>query len=178
MPEPEDTPQQTPPAYQPDLDFGVGAPPPGSTTDSFQARVEYAEFFAGPLPSPRTLAEYEAVHPGLVERIISAWESQSEHRQELEHVVIKSDAFAQRVGAVSGPVIALAAIGVGAWLIYQGRDPAGVALIVTGLGGLVSVFIYGKRSQRRELDEKDRESQPQRRQLAAGEINSDDAAAD
>jgi hypothetical protein len=39
----------------------------------------------------------------------------------------------------------------GIYLIDEGKNSSGLASIVTALIGLVSVFIYGKREQKKEL---------------------------
>ena len=43
--------------------------------------------FMGPIPSPQDLARYEAVIPGLGDRLINRFEKQSDHRMALESAV-------------------------------------------------------------------------------------------
>jgi len=45
-------------------------------------------------------------------------------------------------------------------LLALGRDAAGIASIVVSVGGLVSVFVYGRRAQAREREEKRRHALP------------------
>ncbi len=46
------------------------------------------------------------------------------------------------------------AIGFGGYLILQGKEISGLIALIGALAAVVVPFIYGKREQRRELDEK------------------------
>ncbi len=121
------------------------------TSKSFAVRAEYQ---AGPLPSPDVLARYNEVLPGLAERLVQMVESQSRHRQELEKAVvngnIQSEAPGQRYGLIVGLVIGLGALAV----VALGHEPAGVSVIIAELAAFAGAFIYGKRRQQKELEEK------------------------
>lgn len=50
-----------------------------------QHRIEMqSHSWQGPLPPPAALSGFDAVVPGLAERIAKAWEDESEHRREIE----------------------------------------------------------------------------------------------
>jgi uncharacterized membrane protein len=113
-----------------------------------------AEFFEGPLPHPETLAHYESIYPGAADRIFGMAELQSRHRQDLEKLVITSNCRAQDRGPIFGFTLAAGVIGLGAYLILQGKEVSGLVALVAALVAMVVPFVYGKREQRRELREK------------------------
>ena len=99
--------------------------------------------FAGPLPPPEMLAEYDAVLPGGADRIVSMAEDQSAHRRRMESR-----------GQMFGFVLALVAILGGIGLILDGKSTAGLVPLVGALGGLAGIFVYGevRARQTRRLD--------------------------
>jgi len=117
-------------------------------------RVSQQYSFSGPLPPPEVLEKYNQAMPGLAERIISMAEQQGRHRQEIEKTVINSNAFVQKVGPFLGFIVAMTAVIGGIVLILKGKDGYGLAAIITALASLAGVFIYGKKQQRKNLDEK------------------------
>lgn len=106
--------------------------------------------FSGPLPHPEILVQYDKIVSGSAERIISIWEGQVRHRQELEKKVIESDIKQSQCGAILGFLIAIAAISAGTFLAYIGRPTEGLAAIITALGGLVGVYVWGSYQRRKE----------------------------
>ena len=116
--------------------------------------------FSGPLPPPETLAKYEQILPGSADRIIRMAEQQASHRQQLERVVIESNVSAQKWGLGCAFIIASGAICGGVWLSLKGLSGVGLAAIITALVALVAVFVYGKSSQRTELQQKKEELMP------------------
>lgn len=117
-------------------------------------RVSQQYSFSGPLPPPEILAKYNEALPGLGERIISMAEQQAKHRQNIEKTVIESNAFVQKVGPFLGFIVAMTAVVGGVLLVLKGKDGYGLAAIIAALASLAGVFIYGKRQQRKELEEK------------------------
>jgi uncharacterized membrane protein len=110
--------------------------------------------FSGPLPPPEILAKYNDAIPNGAERIMAMAESQSQHRQKLEKDVVAAGIRAQKVGSILGFLICIAALASGTFLIYAGRSVEGLVPIIGALSGLVAVFIYGKRQQKKELEQK------------------------
>ena len=81
-------------------------------------------------------------------------ESQHTHRQELEKHVIKSNVAAQKLGTILGFVVAMTVVLGGMFLVYEGKNGAGLAAILTALASLVGVFVYSKHEQQKELAKK------------------------
>ena len=130
--------------------------PEQKPTPSAQLIQYAAAHFSGPLPPPEILQKYNEILPGAADRIIRMAEDQSRHRQNLERTVIASNSFVQKLGPVLGFVIAMTAITGGIWLAANGKSRAGLTSIIGALAALVGVFVYGKRTQERELDEKEK----------------------
>jgi len=108
----------------------------------------------GPLPAPEALERYNQILPGAADRILAMAERQEQHRQELEQQVITSNISSQKLGVKLGFVIAMTAIVGGIGLALAGKSGAGLTSIIGALAALVGVFVYGKKHQGRELDEK------------------------
>ncbi len=122
-----------------------------NTQNAAITKVEASSLsFQGPLPPPQILNNYDQIVPGSAERIISLWESQVRHRQELEKKAIESDIKQSHYGATLGFIIAIFAIGAGTFLAYIGRPTEGLAAIITALVGLVGVYGWGSYLRKKE----------------------------
>lgn len=100
------------------------------------------------------LSHYNEAFPGCAERIVAMAERQAAHRQHIEKAAIESNAKRELTGQIFGLVIALAAIGCGTYLAIHDKPLAGLGAIIGTVVSLVAVFIYGKYSQKKELDRK------------------------
>jgi len=101
-----------------------------------QARAEVAAAaYSGPLPPPEWFRQYEAVVPGIGDRMMTVVESEvtdqhaeSDHRRDMERALV-------------GAGITLAKRGqIGAWLLGFGFLVASVVLILSGHSVLGGVF--------------------------------------
>ncbi len=128
-------------------------PNPSKSTISIQ-RESFLIEHSGPLPPPSILEKYNHVVPGAAERIIKMAENQSAHRQQLEKIVIGSDARHSFLGVIFAFIIAMSFLAVAAYSINLGHTVAGTLIGTGGLTGLVSVFIYGTKSRRKEREER------------------------
>jgi uncharacterized membrane protein len=81
-------------------------------------------------------------------------ESQAMHRQTIERAVIEGNIKAQSRAQRYGLIIILSVVGIGAWLMSQGKDAYGFGAIVGSLGTLIGVFMWGRYRQERERKEK------------------------
>jgi len=117
-------------------------------------QVEKTSFFRGPLPSPAILKEYEDILPGSADRIITMTEKQQQHRMSIESAVIQSDIWMERLGLGAGFVLAMTLALGGIWLVSEGKEITGLAMLVSQIVLLVGAFFYAKRLRQRELDER------------------------
>ena len=115
-------------------------------------RMEASFSWSAPLPPPDLLKQYNEVFPGCAERIVAMAESQSSHRQQVEGKVVGGNVSSQKTGLWLGFVLALIVILSGTWLVYTGHLAWGAAFTGFPLVSLVSVFVFGKRQQIRQLE--------------------------
>ena len=106
--------------------------------------------YAGPLPPPNILREYNDVLPGSAERILKMAEVQSLHRQKIELIVIQSNTKNELIGMIFGFIISIITIVSSCFLLFLDKWVSGIAGVIGTLVALVAVFIYGKHSQTKE----------------------------
>ncbi len=117
--------------------------------------VQYIEAsFSGPLPDPATLKAYDIALPGLAERIVQGWESQSSHRMSLEKSVIEGDNKRANWGLASATLISLAVLGVSGVLAMHDHETVAAILAGVDMAALAGVFVYGTNSRKQERVEK------------------------
>lgn len=128
------------------------------------------------LPPSAELRELEKICPGSARIIIGNAVEQSEHRRDLERVVINSNCKHEAQGQWMAFLIALGLIALAGMFLHYGY-PAYAITIVTGtLGSLLSVNFYGKRKARKEVDDKRKSEDPlkkDRGNVRAKEVNGD-----
>lgn len=110
--------------------------------------------FSGPLPPPEILEKYNNIEPGFANRIMRMAESQSQHRQAMERLIIESRTRYEGRAQILATIIALLLGGGCVWLISIGKSVEGVAAIIAELAAIAAVFIYGRKRQEKELAEK------------------------
>ena len=119
-----------------------------------QQLVVQKQQFSGPIPPPDALAQYERIHAGLADRIVSMAESQMNHRHALERMAVGGEGARADRGQVFALIVAICGLVVAALCAYWNQGTA--ASIIGGLDitGLAGVFIYGSRKKREELDKR------------------------
>lgn len=124
--------------------------------NSLSAQMHSVEFstYSGPLPHPDILRNFEEIVPGSAQRIFIQFEEQSAHRRAMESKVIYSGAFSQRWGTVSASLIGLVGVGGGIWLAHEGMSLVGLTALCGTLASLVSNFLYTRKRQDQERDNK------------------------
>ncbi len=116
--------------------------------------LESRSMFSGPLPPPEVLKAYDLVESGLAREIVDMAKRQSQHRMDMESVVIVGDSKRSWLGLVLGFVISCLFLGSSTYLIMEGHDIAGGTLATTALVSLVGTFIYGSNQRAKERVEK------------------------
>jgi uncharacterized membrane protein len=115
------------------------------------------KYFRGPIPPPEILEKYNNIVPGSADRIIKSVENQSQHRQVLEKIVIKSGSRDSLLGIILGFIIGICGLTGGIFCVLKGHDWAGSIIAGADLAVLVGVFIYGTNSRREERIKKSTE---------------------
>ncbi|MDP2665452.1 MAG: DUF2335 domain-containing protein, partial [bacterium] len=106
--------------------------------------------FSGPLPPPEILARYNEIVPGAANRIIEKFERQTEHRIEMEGIVIKSGTQKESLGLIFGFIIAMTTIVGGIVAAVLGKPFLGGGLSFTGLAILVGAFLFTQAKQSKQ----------------------------
>ena len=134
--------QREQPADAPDESI---QPSVSSVAGSQTVEALHASLYAGPIPPPEVLAQYENVLPGLADRIMAESERQRAHRQAAEMTLIRNDARARMAGLIVGMVVALAGV-----LAALGQPLWAVAIALAEIAALAGVFVLGHLRRREE----------------------------
>ena len=121
-----------------------------------QNPIAKVEHFSGPLPHPDILAKYESVVPGAAERIIKRFEIQSDHRQNLENMVVKADILKSNLGLLFGFIITMTAIIGGLYTAFKGHPFFGSSVTFVGLAFLVGAFVSNKYSPNNQINKQNK----------------------
>ena len=111
-----------------------------STGQQLGPVTQFEYWRSGPLPSAGELADYNTVVPGLAERIVQRWETETDHRRDIERMIVTAGVALQRNGQRIAATIGLIAIVGGIVLTAIGKDAVGLASILTPIG-LIAAFI-------------------------------------
>ena len=88
-------------------------------------------FFAGPIPHPSIIQQYERILPGSADRIFKVAEAQSSHRQKLESSVIKSDISNERLGMYLSFIVIIIFIIAGVFLLINNKPVEGLLTLLS-----------------------------------------------
>ncbi len=100
------------------------------------------------LPSPEQLKDYEAVLPGLAQRLIVQAENQTAHRIEMEKKLVSSGIRKSTLGLIFGFLTGAIGIGGGFYLTALGFNVIGIVFSSATLVSIVTSFIYGSQSKK------------------------------
>lgn len=137
-------PEQIGHAIEADLEPTIADLPPKKRELIVATVKEVVEHHSGPLPHPQTLAAYDAVVPGLAERIVAMTERELAHHQDLQKRALSAEIGERRVGQASAVIVTLAALGVSGWIATSGYPWVGGGLGGMTLAGIAFAFIGGK----------------------------------
>ena len=138
--------------------------------------------WAGPIPPPDELRQYDDLIPGAAERIMRMWEAQASQRIQAENRRIDQDdrRIAQDdrriqqddrrieiegkrvqveskrgyLGLAFGFAISLLLIAIGAYVVVWGNPWVGVAIIGVDIAAIAGIFVYGTNARLRASERK------------------------
>lgn len=113
---------------------------------------------SGPIPAPETIESYDKIIPNGAERIMVMAEEQSAHRRKMEDSVISSQNKLSERGQVFAFILSIILIGTGVASFLTGHDGVAGTIFGVTIVGLVTVFIVGKKSQSKNLENKAQQS--------------------
>jgi uncharacterized membrane protein len=103
-------------------------------------RLAQFEAFAGPLPPPKTLKEYESIRPGFAMEILRMAQKEQDFRHRSIFKEINGINYSRYLGQFFGFFLGLASIGGAVYLLANGVAIGGYVTLVSGLGALVWAF--------------------------------------
>ena len=137
------TDQSTTPQSESDHETQSPAEIPESGEELEELLVRVSERFAGPIPPPPVMKQYEEILPGSADRILKMAENQSEHRRWMEKKRLSSSNREVHFGQIFGFLIGIVAIVTGGYTALSGAPIPGGFIGTAGVVGLVSVFVIG-----------------------------------
>jgi uncharacterized membrane protein len=133
---------ESPPERQPETVEGEAVPLNEVREVAQEAVQHFLEIHAGPLPSADTFASYEQTHPGTAAWILRTTEKEQTERHHLQRVSLYSSIGIRVLGMVSAVAVFIVALLVGADLIRDGKDIAGLVFLVGGLAPIIAAFLF------------------------------------
>lgn len=100
--------------------------------------------YAGPIPPPAMLKQFDEVVPGAAKQIMDDAHAQSQHRRNIEKDQIDAAISDGRRGQYFAFIIAMTVIVGGIVLILLGYGTAGLVILLPALTTLIGLFIYSE----------------------------------
>ncbi len=140
-----------------ELDARASADPVLGERLAQDRRLTIRSTFAGPLPAPGVLAEYERVMPGLAREIVDQWKSETHHRHETvaslrstDHEEMVTYYAAERRGQTFAILAIVGLLAIAVIAIVLDRPAVGVTGLLTG--GAAAIWAMRRRSAGVEPD--------------------------
>lgn len=140
-------PSETGNGFQEIIDKQIGPLVPQNQRGEIVQRVVQvlaSERFAGPIPHPRHLREYEDILPGSAERILAMAEGQLEHNRAMDRAIVRDEAADRTRGMRYGLWAFLAALLGASVMGAIGQTAVAVAFLAATVIGAVAVFVKGR----------------------------------
>lgn len=118
--------------------------------------AQFQKIHSGPLPPAEELIKYNDAFPDAANRIIIMAELQQQHRFDLEKRVIDEQLKQSSRGQIFGFILGLIGLIGSVYAIISGYEVSGTILGGTSLTALVSLFVIGKREQKKSLEAKEK----------------------
>ena len=109
-----------------------------------QILVQHSEFHTGPLPSPRSLAEYERVLPGVGAEFLQEWKNETSHRRKLQRDFAEDNSRRATRAQHYALMFGIAALVASVALAYLGATTAAAIIGSTTVLGVVGAFLSVK----------------------------------
>ena len=102
------------------------------------------EYYEGPFPRPEDLEKYEALQPGLIERIFTYAESEQAQRHHIqnkrtdtESFDVRSNFWAHAITNVCVTAMFISLLAVGAFALYLGYTKTAIAIFAVPIGRMI-----------------------------------------
>lgn len=104
--------------------------------------------FAGPLPPPESLAQYDKIVPGAAERIIAMAEKEMEHRHKNEDKTTKSIIVTTVISIVFAFISVLVLCAIVIYALYRGFGSVAGIIATGAIAAVAGVFIGKSRKSK------------------------------
>lgn len=108
----------------------------------------FSSSYAGPIPDPDSLRQYEDILPGSADRILKMAENQGSHRRKREIKEGDSRIKQSSTGQWMGFLLALTFMIIAAYLTINGYPIVGGLIATTTIGIVITAFVLGKKYDR------------------------------
>lgn len=112
-------------------------------------QITQSTHFQGPIPPPAVLAEYDALLPGLANRIVGMAESEQTFRQGLVSKGLRANVIRDRLGQILAFSVVTIVAAFAFILIDAGHTVGGTTLGSVDLVGLAALFLRQERSEKK-----------------------------
>lgn len=122
-------------------------PEPGQSGGAAEGDVSILELrgesHTGPLPHPRTLAEYDQWAPGTGTAIVDNWLEESKVRRQILRM---TEVRLPMMGQVMGFIVVVGALALGGYAVHLGQSLVGFGVVFTALASVAGAWLVGRRS--------------------------------
>lgn len=122
---------------------------------------------SGPLPDPASLDRYNQIVPDAAERIIKMAELNADHLRKMEMLAINAEIEDNRArhreaetGQYAGILSVFVAFATAAYALYLGHTGVAGTICSVTVGGLVAVFVTGRKSHAEKTENQSKEEKP------------------
>lgn len=116
--------------------------------------IRREESFEGPIPHPKMFKEYESILPGSADRILAMAEKQQEHRMGLEKTAVEGQVKSNLRGQIIGFIVLVLGLVLSVVFAFLGMKTFAGSFATGTIVVLVSLFVGGKTSIKKELKDK------------------------
>lgn len=102
------------------------------------------ESHSGWLPTPDYMRQYDAILPGLAERIVALPEREQAHRHGVVDTMVKGEVALKRRGQSFAMASVVLFLGFSGLLVYCGQFDWAAKVAMFGIVGIVGIFVTGK----------------------------------
>lgn len=140
-------------AINPEQELSADKPDPSTaSTRQTQQVLMHTQQWAGPLPPPAVLKQYDEVFPGLAERIVASMEREQDHRHAVDRSLIETHRVTFTRGQRIAATIALICLVLGFILGNNGQSVAAAAFVTGGLGQVVLAFLGSRDTRSKDVE--------------------------
>ena len=106
------------------------------------------------MPPPDELDKYETLYPGATKLLFDNFVKQSDHRMNLETLVITEDSKRANKAQRNSFFLSLAILVLSGGLFMLNKDGVGISAAITAIAPIIIAFITSSSNRKKELENK------------------------